>query len=56
MATALVLQAYGRRHSDGRILNYKAPEELGGGLVFALFTGRFDTVSISSTNRPGSIT
>jgi len=22
---------YGRRHSDGRILNYKAPEELGGG-------------------------
>jgi len=27
MATALVLQAYGHRHSDGRILNYKAPEE-----------------------------
>jgi hypothetical protein len=29
-ATALVLHADGRRHSDGRILNYKAPEELDG--------------------------
>jgi hypothetical protein len=51
MATALVLQAYGRRHSDGTI---QTPEELGGVGCLRCSQAVFDTVSISSTNRPGS--